>query len=312
MSIIDFEVHVDNPANVLAIFDRIQIWRATSEEGTYTDITANDPAAAVLDGTVTGPWDLDGLSLTVVLNMAAAQVITFDGDELSLQDVLEQINNVFTDFALEVPTDTDCVRLISSVLGTQSSIIVSGSAASVLGLPTSKVNGKGARLLLSASTEEYTFRDFDGDISFWYKARYYNSVTGAVSAFSTAQPGGAGTGLSSDLKVTGSLALVAIDGSPIVGRRIIFVPIGTQLIEDSGSNFGILPSVDRVIATTDANGVASLSLVKGQRLKVFLEGTTFQREFVVPDDDFDILEVASAEPDPFSIVVAPPSPIRVS
>lgn len=313
MSINEFSIHVENPAQQVALYDRIQVWKSATESGTYVDITSNEPAPAQINGSVAGPWTISGQTLNIALNMAAALPVTFTGsDPLSLASVLEQINDVIAGLAEEVPTDTGKIRLTSPISGRQSVLELSGAAAATLGLSTTKTNGTAARLLLSANTEEYLFRDYDGLSTDWYKTRYYSSVTGAVSAFSTPFMAGPGTALGSSHLVTAKIAIADSSGSPIVGRRIIFVPVAAQVKVEGDHNYGVLPSVDRIIMTTDANGRASITLVKGQRLKVFIEGTTFQREFVVPTTDFDVLTVASVEPDPLDIVTTPPMPIRVS
>lgn len=317
MSIVEFSIHIDRPDLQVALYDRIQVWRSATQNGSYLDITADAPQAATLDGVIAGPWNLNGKTLTVVLDGGDPINIDFVGvDPIPLIDILSQINGVIPGFASEVPTDTGRVRLTSSIVGTQSAITLSGNAASVLGVSTTKVNGRGARPLLSINTEDYSFRDYDGDSSFWYKTRMYSSVTGAVSSFTVPQNYGTGSALTGSLVVTGKVALADLTGKPIVGRRIIFVPVQPQVVNDGGSgggtNYGIMPSVNRIEIVTDANGKASTLLVKGQRMKVFLEGTTFQREFVVPTTDFDILTVASVQPDPLDIVNTPPFPIRVS
>lgn len=314
MSIVELSIHIDDPILQVALYDRIQVWRSTTELGTYVDITSNEQTPAAIDGTVPGPWNIDGLSLSVILNNADPRIINFSGNEpIPLVEVLTQINLVIPGFASEVPADTGELKLTSPTVGTQSVIEVTGTAAAVLGLSTDHINGKAARPLLSENTEDYLFRDYDGDSTFWYKTRNYSSITGAVSLFSEPRLAGPGSALTGSLLVTGKVALSNLSGQPIVGRRIIFVTTGPQVIDDgSGNNYGVLPSVDRVIIVTDLNGRASVPLVKGQRLKVFLEGTTFQREFVVPSADFDILSVATVQPDPLDIVTLPPFPIRVS
>lgn len=314
MAIVEFLIHVDDPTAVEALFDSIEVWRSTTELGTYLDITANDSSAADLVGTVAGPWILNGKTLTILLNGADPKLVTFAGiDPIPLIDVLAQINAVIPGLALQVLTNTGKIHLLSTIFGNQSAVQVSGTAAIPLGLSTSKVNGKSARLLISENTEDYSYRDYDGDITFWYKTRFFSTITGAVSNFSSVRQAGPGAGIPQSATVVGKIALASLDGSPIIGRRIIFVPTGPQVVSDgSGNNYGVLPSVDRITAVTDLNGRAAITLVKNQRLKVFLEGTTFQREFVVPTTDFDILTVASAQPDPLSIVNTPPFPIRVS
>ncbi len=314
MAIINFTIHIDDPAQASIIFDRIQIWRSTTELGTYVEITAAEEEAALVDGTVEGPWTLSGQTLTLILNGADPRSIVFTGtNPLQLTSVIAQINAVFPGLASEVPEDTERIRLKSTVSGTQSLIEASGSATTTLGFSTAHTNGKNARPIISANTEDYDFNDYDGQDNYWYKTRYISSSTNAVSTFSVPAQLGSSTALTGSLAVTGKIAIATANGEPIIGRRIIFVPVAPQVIADgSGNNYGVLPSVERIVITTDSNGRASTKLVKGQRLKVFIEGTTFQREFVVPTSDFDILTVATTQPDPLNIVVAPPIPIRVS
>lgn len=321
MPVIELEIDVADINQVIALYDRLELFRSPDEDGDpipYTPITAINPTSAIVDGSVEGPWNLDGQSLIIVLDGAPAVTINFSGtNPFILLTVKNIINSAFPSLssalATETPTDTNRLRLASLITGTQSILQISGIAATTLGLTTNRVNGKSASLLLSINTEIYTFNDFDGQPSYWYKARLLNSNTGAVSDFSTPFLGTSGSVLSNSLLSIGKIALVDSSGNPTVGRRIIFVPVSAQLISDgSGTNYGVLPSVDRIVVLTDESGKASVSLVKGQRVKVFIEGTVFQREFVVPSTDFDILTVATVQPDPFNIVVTPPLPIRVS
>lgn len=314
MAIIEFTVHIDNASTIVALFDRLEVWRSDTELGSYTNLTADENTAALLDGSVAGPWTLSGKTLTAIVDSAAPKSVVFSGtNPLTAAQVLAQINAVFPGLASEVPTDTDRIRLTSPTLGTASVLELTGDAVATLGLSGTRIAGKTARLVMAASVDDYLFRDYDGTDGYWYKTRYYSTVTGAISSFSPALQGGDGSAVPTSFTVTGQVAMANMSGDPIIGRRVIFVATGPQILSDgAGHNYGILPSVDRVVVVTDINGRATVKLIKGQRLKVFLEGTSFQREFVVPDADFDVLTVASTEPDPLSIVVAPPLPTRVS
>lgn len=321
MPVIELEIDIADTQQVIALYDRVELFRSPDEGGNptpFTSITAIEPTPAVLDGSIAEPWNLNGQALTIILDGAPAVTVTFTGtNPFLLSTVKSAINAAFptllSPLASEVPTDTNKLRLTSPNTGTQSILQLSGTAAPLLGLVTSRTNGKSASLLLSANTEVYLFTDFDSQPSFWYKARLLNSETGAVSDFSLPFLGAGGTGLAAPFLSIGKIALSDSSGNPIVERRIIFVPTSSQVIADgAGNNYGVLPSVDRIVVLTDSNGRATVSLVKGQRVKVFIEGTSFQREFVVPSSDFDILTVASVQPDPLSIVVASPLPIRVS
>ncbi len=311
LPLVTINVHVDDLEAALALYDRIQFWRSATELGTYIEITADGYKPAIIDGSVAGPWALAGKTLTVVLSGADPVNINFVGpDPVDLTTALQQINSVISAFASEFPSDTNKVRLTSPIVGTGSSITISGSAAATLGLSTTKVNGKGNRIALTIPTTEYTFKDFDGDPTFWYKYRFFSTKTLAVGTFSDPQQGNPGQVLPGPALVQARISLVDAAGAPIVGRRVIFVPMTPMVVPTT--EYGILPGFDRITITTDSSGKASLPLAIGMTVKVFIEGSQFNREFVVPDADFDVLQVATTKPDPLNIVVAPPMPIRVS
>ncbi len=318
MAIIEIGLEVEDVENISRLYDRIQLFRSPNQSGSpnpFLPITNTESTSASIDGTVEGPWNLSGQILSVSLDSADPVDVTFTGSNpFNIRAVIDRINLSFSiSLVTEAGIDTNKVRLVSGSSGTQSSLLVSGAAATTLGLLTSLVTGKGASPLLSPNTDKYTILDFNGLSSDWYKARYVNSLTGAASELSDAFPGGDGTGIPDSNLSTGKISLSDVAGNPIVGIRVIFVATGSQVISDgAGNNYGVLPSSKRIEIVTDFNGRASIDLVKGQRLKVFIEGTGFQREFVVPNTDFDILTVASVQPDPLSIVTVPPFPIRVS
>lgn len=312
-------VHVDDLDSVLAIFDQVQVWKSPDESGAptpYVEITAPSATKATIDGTVQGPWNLSGKTLNIVLNNSDPQVIVFTGtDPLILTQVIAQINAIFPGLAKEVPTDTNKLRLESPTTGTASSLLLSGNATGVLGLSTTKVNGKGPRINLTNPTTDYEFRDYDGLDTDWYKTRFFSSVTGSVSSFSLPTLGNPLTVLPNGALMRCLAYLSNGAGQPIVGRRIIFVPVTAVLVDVGGGvTYGSLPGFDRMTVVSDEKGYVEILLARGQTFRVFIEGTTVQREFVVPSSgtDFNLLTVLSTAPDPFSIVQAPPMPIRTS
>lgn len=319
MAIISFDILVEDLEAVLALYDRVQVWRSPDEDGSptpYAEITAAEDEPAVVDGSAAGTWSLNGLTLSVSLSGADAVDITFDGtNPFDLQTVLDQINDAIPEFASEVPGDpeTNRVRLTSPLKGTGSTILLSGSACAVLGLSTTKASGKTHRIALTSPTVTYRFRDYDGLLNGWYKTRFYSTKTKAASDFSPPRQGAPQVVLSDALMSVATVDLIDGSGKPIVNRRVIFVPMGVQVIVDGDTNFGLLASVERLVATTNERGHASISLARGHTFRVFFEGSGYHREFVVPDTaTFDLLTVLSTSPDPFSIVQVPPSPIRNS
>lgn len=313
MSVVSFNIFVDDLDSVLALFDVIEVWRSTDELGTYSEITAPTPTPATLDGTTSGPWNLSSSTLAVVLNGADPVSVNFTGtDPLNLASVIAAINHVIPNLAKENPTQTNKIRLESPLTGTGSSIQVSGGAAIILGLSTLKINGFAARVGLTNPTDVYLFRDYDSLDSYWYKTRYLSTATNSVSSFSGPRQGNPKVVLSDSLLSKAVINLVDGSGHPVVDRRIIFVPTSNQLVTSVSNLFGSLVGVDRLVATTDSQGHAEIGLLKGQTFRVFFEGTSYQREFEVPDTDFDLLTVLATFPDPFSIYQAPPMPIRSS
>lgn len=309
--------NVEDLVSTLSIFDQIQVWRSASELGSpipYTEITAAEPTNAILDGTSVGPWALSGLGLTITLNNLDAQTVTFTGTApLALSQVIAKINLVFSGMAIEVPTNTNKLRLKSSTFGTLSSLLVSGTASAVLGLPIVKVNGRARRMALDISTTEYEFRDFDGLDSDWYKTRFYSSAAGTVSSFSDPTQGQQAYVLPLSTLTRCFAYLSDGTGQPIIGRRIIFVPTSHITVDVGGGViYGSLPGVDRIIVSTDERGSAEVYLARGQTFRMFFEGTTVQREITIPmgEGDLNLLTALSTAADPFSIVQVPPIPIR--
>ena len=321
MPVQTFITHVADIISTMSVFDQIQVWKSPDEFGAptpYTEITAASPTPAILDGSVAGPWALVGKTLTITLNNAEPYSVTFTGvDPLTIVDVIAAINAIFSGLAKEVPTNTNKIRLESPVTGTASALLVSGTAVSVLGLSTSKVNGKAQRISLTNPTTDYEFRDFDGLDTDWYKTRYFSSATNTVSSYSDATQGNPATVIPAGALLRCFAYLSDGAGRPVVNRRVIFVPT-TQVTIDAGAGaiYGSLPGVDRLVGITDEKGFMELYLARGQTFKVFFEGTSYQRELFIPTSnlvtELNLITALATAPDVFTIVQAPPMPIRSS
>jgi hypothetical protein len=320
MSIVRLKIHVDTPIDTAVLYDTIQVWRSPDQDGIpepFVELGAQEDERAFLDGTEEGPWNLNGLLLTVTVDGGPSKVISFSGtNPIDLATVLDQIEEIAPGLASESEEDAGTVRLMSPIYGTRSSIVITPStAATRLGLSTSKVNGKTGYPLLAQTTEEYEFVDYDGAEDSWYKTRFYNTQTGAVSSFSTPRRGAIPDVVPASSLLRCFIYLADGTGEPIVGRRIILVPTGqVQVTNDDDQVYGVLSSVDRIILTTDDAGFAEKNLIRGQTFKVFIEGTPFQREVTIPSTgtELNLLTAASTADDPFTIVESPPMPIRMT
>jgi hypothetical protein len=316
MALISLDIHVDRLDDVLAIFDRIEVYRSiVGSGGPYEEITdENGPLPALIDGTVEGPFVLNTLPLVVSVDGGVVQTVTFTGtDPLDLETVLIQINAVIPGLASEKPTATDKLRLTSPTTGTGSSLTVTaGAAATALGLSTDKDNGEAARVPIVDPTSDYNFKDLDGLESFFYKIRYSSTFTNTVSSFSPPRQGSLDTVLDLAHLSKAMMYLTTGEGKPVVARCIRFVPMAVK--NPASTNYFLVPGVDaRVSAVTNELGYAEIYLLRGATYRVFFEGTDYGREFIVPDlADFNLLELIGTSPDPFDIVRVPSRPIKVS
>ena len=156
MAVISLDIHIEDLATVLALFDRIQVWRAPVElSEDYSEITSATDLPASMDGSLPAPFALGGKTLNITLNSADPVPVSFTGGPFTLQEVIQRINSLIPALASEAGTSTGKLRLTSPTTGTGSSLLVTGDAVAVLGLPTTKTNGKAARIVVVSPTVDY-------------------------------------------------------------------------------------------------------------------------------------------------------------
>lgn len=303
------DLEIEDIVKALALYDVIQVWRSPDNIAAYTEITGTDDLPAIIDGTVQGTWNLNGTSLTVVKNSNDPITITFSGtNPFDLLTIIKFINTTFPEFASQVPSNTNKLRLTSDMLGLLSNLTLSGSATSVLGLTTTKVIGRAHRIPLTNPTTKYRFLDPDGLSTDYYKIRFYHTKTHAVSPYSGIVRATIPPILDNSALVTASITLSNMNGDPLIDKRVIIIPMSLKRVGSTS----LVSSQDRIIMTTDQYGYASAKIAKGMIVRVYIEATGFEREIVVPDTDFDIMAITTVAPDPFSIVTTPPLAIRIS
>jgi len=307
-SIVFIDIEVGDVEKARLKYDRIEVWRSPDNIASYVEITADDDTHATVIGTVDGPWNVNGTQLSIALNDAAPVIISFTETAIDLLSLITKINTVLPTVAFQAGENINRIGLQSPLKGLLSSIRVTGSAASVLGLSTSRLTGVAHRIELIEPTTRYRFYDLDGHTTDYYKVRFRNSLNDAVSSFSGIIRATPPQNLADSDLVTASVRLSDATGLPIEGRRIILVPLMIRKV----SGNALLSTQDRIVIKTDQFGFASTKLAKGITVRVFFEGTGFEREIIVPNTDFDILDAATAVPDPLNIVSTPPMAIRTS
>lgn len=298
MAIIKLKIYVGNLANVMGLFDKIQVWRSeTGIDGSYFEITGGSEAGATLVGLATGPFTLNGLDIKYKLDGGDEQTYTFvSSDPIGIDDVVDQLNTELS--GLTASEDVGALRLTSDTLGTASILeVTDGTALTELGLAVDKDYGTDERITLQGGTTEYEYDDQSGDPDNYYKVRYYDSGTGGLSSFGDPVKGDIGSIVSPTDLVKGYGTLAKLDGKPEVERLVVFYNVYMPPL-----TVGDIGIVGREISVeTDQAGYFEVMLVKGATVDVTISGTSVIRQIVVPDADFNVLSAVAAVDDNFQI-----------
>lgn len=313
--IITLDLHIPEIEKVLTLYDRMEVWRS-SDNLTYTEITGPTDTFAQVDGTVVGTWDLNGTSLTIRKNNSSPVTITFT--KVLPYDLLSLINIINPYFfnplsptykiASQVPTNTNRLRLTSDINGLESTLQIAGTAATVLGLTTTKIYGVLHRLVLTNPTVRYRFYDTSAENPiYYYKTRFSNSQTGRISAFSDYVIYPIQSIVSPSDLVTCYCKFSDSQGNPVKDRRVILVIQQPGIIGSSSTFLAPLVGVmeERVELLTDQFGFASTKLPKNILVKVYIEESYLNRIINTGTSDFDLLNKVSTSYDPFNLVATP-------
>jgi len=300
------DLHVPEIEKVLTLYDRMEVHRSV-DNITYEEVTASTDTYATVDGTIAGTWNLNGTLLSISKNSAAPVTINFVGtDPFDLLSIINQINLAFftppRKIATQVPSNTNKLRIQSDINGLESNLTISGTAAAILGLSTTKTYGKIHRIVLTNPTVRYQFFDTSAEgLTYYYKTRFSHSSTGRLSGFTNpilcpAIP------IVPDLNlVTCSCTLADMQGYPIKNRRIILViqqPTRVNTITDPF--LGVLEQ--RYEMLTDQYGVASTKVPKNTRVKVYIEDSYLNRIIDTGTVDFNLLDKLSTSYDPYNLL----------
>lgn len=301
MAVIKIKIFVPEIANVLTQFDSIQVQR--SEGGTpYADaehITADSPVAPVLTGTVEGPFTVQGKDLKLKVNGGAEQSVTFTAvDPVSVSNVISEISGAIT--GLTASSDGGKLQLTGNSTGTAGTLeITGGTAVTDLGFTVGdRDNGEDQHIILQAGVDEYQYDDGSGSASYWYRTRFYNTIAATYSSWSDWVQGTTGSAIDASLLIVGKIKLADIDGTVMVGKKITISNVWSPLTADGYFISGKVRQIE-----TDGTGSAELTLIKGSRVDVIIDGTSLVRRILVPDTgtEFDLMEPSLVLDDPFQI-----------
>lgn len=301
---IKLDLLVQDPLAVLATFDVMRVERSTTLiTGPFVEITSPPPAkAATLLSSLVGPYNVGGMTLQLEVNSSPAVNIIFAGiGNRTVDQVVADINAAISpNIAVD---DTGLLRMTSTLLGTVSKLeIVGGSAVAGLGFTAGQKDiGEEPYITLVSGQTDYTFIDSDGEGSFFYRVRFFHTVTGLLSAYSTPFQGSPGTLISAANLSVGSIDMVDARGVALSEQRIHFYSVHQPLQVE-----GFQVAIDRKLVTieTDNAGHAEVTLVRGLRVKVVFEETGLVREIVVPSaPTFDLAALVAVAPDVFNLAI---------
>lgn len=309
--VVQLSILVGNVVDLLALgFTHVQVWVSEDEGNSFFEITDAAASAAILDSALPlNNYRLGGKLLKVQVNEGTEYSISFSSlTELwTPAQVVSRIEEVVPGLASVVDGK---VRLTSPTTSRASSLKITYSDGVDLGwstLPASK--GKDARITLLSGTQLYLKTDMAGRSNYRYKWRYSVGSNAPFSDFSSPPVYGKApeTVDPTSLSVaTGKF--IGMDGKPIKGKLIISTISPPQNL----AGF-VLANNEPLVIESDDSGYFQLTLVRGLKVRVALEGTAFVREFTVPAAaTFDMLQAMADAPDTFTVQVPPPFLVRRS
>jgi len=300
---INLKIFAGDITAVLLSFDVIRVERSiTGELGPYSELTAAVASSATLLGTGAAGFNVSGLTLEVKVNNNPNVIVTFTGtNPRTAAQVVDQINTALG--GTIASDDVNRIRLTSLSTGTASKLeIIGGTALAALGFTVGQRDiGEEPYIVLIPGQENYQFVDNDGEDGYFYRSWFFNTVNSQESPRSAPFEGVPGTQISSGNLSLATVDLVDLSGRALPNRQITIYPVSVPLTVEG---FGVDLGRDGITMTTDNSGHAEVTLVRGARVKVVFDGTSFIRTIDVPDQStFDLLTVLNTTDDQFDKAV---------
>lgn len=299
--------------NVDALLDlgytHAEVWMSSDDGLSYEEITASTAQAAVLESAAAATkFLLGGKLLKISVDGAAEVSILFSSVNAywTPTQAANRINEVVPGLA---SVSGSKIVLTSPTTGRLSSIVITYSDALDLGWTgIGPEFGKEPRITLQSAVLSYLFSDLAGRGSFRYRWRFSAGGAAPISEFSKYVLGKTPPALAADKLSVATMYFVGLDGLP-AKFKLIIAAVSDPMTITGKLMAGSLPYV----VETDDQGFGQISLVRGAKVRVAIEGTNFVREFTVPNAaTFDLLTVMAAAPDPYTIQAPPPFLVRRS
>lgn len=309
--VVQLTILVGNAPDLAGLgYTRIEVWQSIDQGNSFQEVTGPVAAAAVLDSSVAQTtFQMGGRLLKFVIDGGSEVSVDFS-DIVSLWtplQVVNRINEVAAGRASLVGGNQ--VRLTSPTTGRASSVLVTYSDSPDLGWSADEVvYGLAARVILSGGTRIYSFPDVAGTPDDRYKWRFSANGSNPVSEFSAEVSGQVAPVIDSSNMSVGTAQFYDAMGNPAKTDILIGIDSSPQAIAGGSVSVGSAMKV-----TSDDTGFLQVTLVRGLKVRIGIIGTSYVREFVVPNaTNFDLLAVMATAPDPYTVQITPPQLIRRS
>jgi hypothetical protein len=307
--VVQFSILVANNDDLMGLgYSCIEVWQSLDQGNSYSALTSPTAlAASVSTISALTTFRMGGKLLKFKINGGSELSVSFSSlvDFWTPQQVSDRINEVSTGTASVVGTN---VVLTSSTTGRSSSVEITYSDADDLGLSIGTTYGTDAHLILLPSKIVYLYSDTAGTSGSRYRWRFSNNGTNPISEYSTYVFGTAVPAIGVANLAACSTTFVGLDGKPVKTK----VVVASEQNPTAVAGYIVTNSAPLVFESGD-DGFIQFSMVRGAKVRVAIEGTTFVREFTVPDaPTFDLLAAMTSAPDPFTIQTVPPFIIRRS
>lgn len=301
---------VGNVVELLSLgFTHIEVHQSIDQGNSYQEITSPYATAARLESSeAQTTFQMGGKLLKVKIDGGAAVSISFSSliTNWTALQVANRINEIVPGLAT---ISGNIITLTSPTTGRASSVEITYSDATDLGWDAGDLSyGTLARIPLSIGTMLYQFIDVAGSSTDRYKWRFSANGENPISTFSAVFQGQMAPLLPSSSLTVALARFYGPDGQPKKTRVLIAVDSIPQNIDGAFIGAGPLLVVD-----SDDLGFFQATMIRGARVKVAIENSSFTREFVVPNaNSFQLLDAMTAVPDPFTVQSVPPLLIRRS
>lgn len=281
----DVTVFLRDIATIVLSYNRLLLYKSiTGASGDYTAITDLAAAAAVLTGVRRELFSLNGKTL-LFNSDGVVKTATFT-TEITATDVAAKIQ---ADTGIVTTNYSGYIRITSGTTGTASTLEIVDSSEGGVGIGLYEedwATGKAAAPVLVAGTMLYVIPDYNGSSEFWYKYRYYSTVTGATSDISAPFQARAYEGISAANLIYGTAQFVNSEGLPIPN---LLIKVRQKFLKSVESK--IVCSPDENLYYSSSSGEVIIPFIKGSYVTVTVENTRLVRDFTVPSagSSFDLL-----------------------